>query len=170
MSRSLWIAALGLLVLPVIAMAQPEQGRWELTLTGGAVNNNSFDNGAFVVNGSIGYFITKEIEAVYRQSVGYADLTEGADSSWLGVEQVAIDYHFNLGNWQPFVGVNGGYQSGFGLDSWEVGIEGGVKYFLNKTTFIFGRVEYDWLLDTGELAGSWDDGMFVYQLGIGLLF
>jgi hypothetical protein len=46
-----------------------------------------------------------------------------------------------------------------------LGLEGGLKYFVNSTTFVLGRLEYQWLLDDDE--EGFDDGQWVYVVGIG---
>ena len=48
------------------------------------------------------------------------------------------------------------------------GPEGGVKYFVNNTTFIFGSVQYQFFFeDDDDAEDSFDDGQWVYALGIG---
>jgi len=46
-----------------------------------------------------------------------------------------------------------------------------VKYFVNKTTFITAGIEYQVLFeDTDQADDNFDDGRFVYLLGIGFTF
>lgn len=166
--RLLFVALIGLLV-PTLAFAQPKAGDWELTLIGAGSNDNDFDTGSFEIGGSLGYFFSKEFEAQLRQSVGFADFGE---SSWAGSTVVALDFHFDMGKFQPFVG---GFIGGiYGDDVNETGVggpEAGVKFFVNNTTFIFGRVAYEFFFESGDdVDEGFDDGRFVYGIGIGFLF
>jgi outer membrane protein W len=162
------VAALALLPA-VAARAQFQQGDWELTLGGSGSNGPDFNGTTFAVNGSIGYFLTKELEFGVRQSVGYSDIGTGGGSSWNASTRVAIDYHFDLGRWQPYVGGNIGYVYGDNVsDTWEAAPEAGVKFFVNSTTFIQFSAEYQFFFDQGSDASTaFSDGQFVYGLNIG---
>jgi hypothetical protein len=85
---------------------------------------------------------------------------------------VALDFHFDLEALQPFVGGNFGYVYGDAVnDTFEAAPEAGVKWFVNSTTFIFGMAEYQFFFDKGSNAGSgFNDGQFVYTLGVGFRF
>jgi hypothetical protein len=168
--KILLVALLGL--VPSIAMAQPEAGNWELTLTGQGSNDNDFDSGDFGINVSLGHFLTKELEVAVRQGVSYSDGFDDGEDNLNGSTVIALDYHFDLGQWQPFVGILGGGVYGDGTnDTFLAGAEAGVKYFVNKTTFIFGTARYEFFFDDGdEFDDAADDGRFVYGLGIGFLF
>jgi hypothetical protein len=155
------------LVLPVAAFAQGfNQGDKEVLLNAAGVSENDFDNNVFSIEGSFGYFLTKNIEGAIRQSLNFVS-TENVGSSWNANTRGALDYHFDMGRFWPFVGANLGYIYGDDVsDSWTVGIEGGVKFFVNATTFIAGRVEYDWLLNSSD-DSSFSDATWVYVIGIG---
>lgn len=137
---SLVVALMAL--VPSFAKADFHAGNWELTLGGSGQSNKGITEGSFDVNGSIGYFFTKEIEVSFRQNVGYSDFNNGTTVT--ASSRVAADYHFDMGNLKPFVGGNIGYFYGSNgvHDTWEVAPEAGVKYFLNSTTFAYGLIEY----------------------------
>lgn len=146
--------------MPALAHAQFEQGDWELTLSGSGSNNHDFDTGGFTTTGSLGYFFNENVEVGVRQGIIWAD----GGSSWSGDTRVFVDYHFDMDQWQPFVGLNTGYLYGDEFnDTWIAGPEVGVKYFLNSTTFIQAMMSYEFSLDE-----SFDDGAFFYGLGIGV--
>lgn len=171
MFRSLMVLALaGLLILPAVATAQPQAGDWEFTLSGTGTNDEDWDRGDFSINGSLGYFMTDQFEGQIRQSVSYDD--DGMGTDWSGSTFAALDYHFDLGNWQPFIGANIGYLYGDNVnDTWGAGLEGGLKWFVNKTTFVFFRAEWAWLFDDSDDAfDAFDDGRWQHTLGIGFLF
>src|SRR5258706_4833754 len=72
--KALFVVA-ALAMIPTVAQAQNFQaGNWELTLGGGGSSNKGLTQGSFNVNGSIGYFLTKDLEIALRQQVSYADL------------------------------------------------------------------------------------------------
>lgn len=163
MLRKLFLLpVLGLFVVPAIAQAQFEAGNWELTLSGSGSNDKEFDAASVGIGGSLGYFFTKELEGGVRQSVNYFDGGSGGDTAWGGSTVAFVDYHFDMGAFQPFVGANVGYfypAGSTGSGGWAP--EGGVKYFVNSTTFIYGMVQYFIPFQRPS------DAFFEYSLGIG---
>ena len=166
---SLALVAAALTLVPTTAKAEFKPGNLELTLGGNGASNRGLTEGSFGVNGSLGYFFTKDLELSLRQSVNYFDGNQ-AGSSITASTRVALDYHFDLGAWRPFVGANIGYSYGnHGFrDTGEIAPEAGVKYFLNTTTFVYGMVEYQVFFRNGH-GGNFDHGSFVYGLGLGVL-
>ena len=73
--------------------------------------------------------------------------------------------------WQPFIGAQLGYIYGDNTsDTWVAGPEAGVKYFINSTTFVVGAVEYQFFFDDSDDASdNFDDGQFIYSLGLGVI-
>ena len=161
---SLPAVAIGLLLFTAQARAQFQAGDWTLTLGGTGTNGQDFDSGSFNVTGDIGYFFTNQLEIALRQSIGYTDFAGDDGSFWIGSTSVALDYHFDMGRWQPYVGGVLGFAYGDLNDTGFGGPEGGVKYFVNSTTYIEGSVAYQWFFDSGD---DLDDGQFVYGLNIG---
>jgi hypothetical protein len=149
------------------ARAQFQAGDWELTLGGTAANSADFNGVTANISGSLGYFLSKEFEVGGRQSLGFSDLSGSGGSAWIGSTRVFADYHFDFNRWQPYIGAHGGYVYGEGVsDSWEIGPEGGVKFFVNSTTFINASIEYQWFVNAGN-NNDFDNGQFVYGLNIG---
>lgn len=165
MLRNLFIAGV-IALLPTAAMALPQAGDWELTLSGNGMSDRDLDNNAFGAAAQIGYYATDDLEVYVRQSLNWVD-PEGSSSVFDGSTRVGVDYHFTIGDqWRPFVGANVGYAYGDSTDdSWIASFEGGVKYYVNASTFIFGIVEYQFLLEE-----SFSDGGWAYGLGIGFNF
>ena len=162
-----WMVVAALMVLPTFSYGYFEEGDKEVTLSGSAANSPDFDGVNIGANGSIGYFITDNLEVSLRQSLTYTDIA--VDSAMNGSTRVALDFHFDLEALQPFVGGNFGYVYGDAVsDTFEAAPEAGVKWFVNSTTFIFAMVEYQFFFDdTDEIDNAFDDGQFVYSLGIG---
>src|ERR1041385_1025742 len=77
----------------------PQAKDWELTLGGGGSNDRNFDAGSFALNGSLGYYVTKEFEVSLRQGVSYSDF---GDSVWNGSTRLALDYNFDLNRFRPY--------------------------------------------------------------------
>jgi len=161
------VVSLGML-MPAAAMAQFDAGDWELTLSGSGNSSNEFDNNVIGIDGSIGYFLTDNIEVALRQGIDIADV-EDSDDNFGGSTRVAADWHFDLDRFQPFVGANIGYLYGDLVhDTFIASPEGGLKWFANSTTFIFGMVEYQFFFDdSDDVDDAFDDGQWVYTLGIG---
>lgn len=173
------ISGLIVLSVPVATMAAhmeemeefgPEKGDWELTLGGSGSSDRHFESGGIGFSGSIGYFLTEHWELALRQSYNYAD--NGAGDSWNASTRAAVDFHFDLNRLQPFIGVNlGGLYGKRVDDSWAAGLEAGLKYYVKPKTFIFVQGEYDWLFnDSDRIDNNFDEGAFVYSLGIGFNF
>jgi hypothetical protein len=157
------IPALAVMLLPAVSFAQFETGDWEVTLSGSGGSDRDFNNNAFAAQGSLGYFMTPELEVGARQSISFVD-PDGGSSNLAGATRIFLDYHFDLDRWQPFVGLSAGYVYGDGVrDDFVGGPEAGVKFFANNTTFIFASVGYDFALRRSMR----DTGGWVYGLGIG---
>jgi hypothetical protein len=156
------------LVLPVGVFAQGfTQGDKVLLLNASGVSDNGFDSTIFSVAGDLGYFFFPRIEGDLRQSVQFSNL-EGLGSSTNASTRGALDYHLDMGRMWPFIGASIGYIYGDNVtDSWEAGLEGGLKYFVNTTTFVLGRVEYQWFFNSSHQPNGFDNGQWVYVVGIG---
>ncbi|RJP76980.1 MAG: hypothetical protein C4522_16550 [Desulfobacteraceae bacterium] len=147
-----------------------QKGNYELTLGGSGSNDESFDGAVFNIEAGLGYFITQNFEAVLRQGISYADIP--GDDNWNGSTRVSFDYNFDMGNWFPYLGVNIGYLYGDTVEEQFIaGPEAGAKFFVNETTFINAGIEYQFLFeDADEADNNFDDGRYVYMLGIGFKF
>ena len=62
-----------------------------------------------------------------------------------------------------------GYRYGDVHNTFVAGPEGGVKYFVNSTTFVQFNVNYQFFFDnnTDSAGDAFSDGQFLYSLGIG---
>lgn len=155
------IPALALFLLPAIARAQYEQGNWDLQIAGSGSAQQSFENGGANLNVSLGYLLTKEIEVGVRQGINYADF---GNSTWAGSTFAFVQYNIDMDRWVPFIGANVGYTYGQDLqDSWGAGFEGGVKYFLNSTTYVGAVAAYEFNLQEDISEGAW---LFGLALGV----
>ena len=165
------LAVAAVALAPRSTYAYFEEGDKEVTLSGSGANGNDFDGVIIGANGSFGYFLTDNLEVALRQSIQYTDIGS-VGSALNGSTRVALDFHFDLEALQPFVCGNFGYVYGDAVnDTFEAAPEGGVKWFVNSTTFIFAMAEYQFFFDNGNSASSsFSDGQFVYTLGIGFRF
>jgi len=170
--RGIVLAAICL--LPAIVNAQAARGPWELTLGGSASNGSEFNGFQGAVAGGIGYFFGNNdiFEVALRQNISYSDI---GPKTLNGSTRVAFDIHIPLGDqgqFVPFIGANVGYLYGDSVvDSWEVAPEGGLKWYLNNTTFLYGMAEYQVILDRhSNVSNAFSDGVVVYTLGVGVRF
>ena len=159
MLRKLYLVpVLALFLLPAIAKAQFEEGNWTLQLAGQGSNDKDFESGQVAVQFDLGYFLTKEINVGVREALDWND----GGSSWGTFTTLYVDYHFDMDRWQPFVGAFIGYAYGDGVDDdGNYGPEGGVKYFVNSTTFIAATVQYVLPFDSDN------DEFWQYSVAVG---
>ena len=148
--------------------------QWELTLVGSGASDEEFDSNAIGATAQVGYYFTDAMQANLRQSFSTSggDTTEG---TWSASTAVGFDYHFDFGQDQriiPFVGVAVGYNYGDDTnDTFFAGPEAGVKFYVNDTTFIFGQVAYQFFFeDSDDADDAFEDGSFVYSIGVGFRF
>ena len=163
-----------LIVVSIFFVAQTamayEKGDLELTMGGSGSSDESFDGTVFNIEAGLGYFMTQNLEAVWRQGISYMDAPGSND--WNGSTRLSFDYNIDMGQWYPYFGINFGYLYGDTVEEQFIaGPECGVKYFVNNTTFITGGIEYQFLFkDADEADENYNDGRFVYLLGIGFKF
>jgi hypothetical protein len=164
---TLILLAAGTFVIPATAFSGYNAGDMEFSLSGSGTSDNDFDSTFLSVEGALGYFFTPVIEGVLRQGVVFADTPE--DSDWNGSTRVGVDFNFPFDRYIPYVGASLGYLYGDSVDEQFVaGPDVGLKSFVNETTFILAAVEYEFLFDDSDEADeAFDDGRFVYTLGIG---
>jgi hypothetical protein len=173
MPRAPGLIVVAVLLMPVPAAAQVERGSWELTLAGVGTSNKDFDEHAVGVNAGLGHFLLDPLELSLRQTLTYV---KSSDSTATDASTImALDWHFPLGDDHrivPFIGGNVGFFYGDTVsDSLEYGPEAGVKYFVNTTTFIYFRAEYEFFSHVSGGGGtSGDDRQIVYSVGIGFRF
>ncbi len=156
------VALFAMFLVPAAAQAQFDEGDWEMTLGGSGNSADDFDSTALSVNFSVGYFFNDNLEAGVRQGVSFFD-NDTAGSEFAGSTTGFLDYHFDLDEWQPFIGAFIGYAYGDAVNEDGVyGPEVGVKYFVNSTTFIAGTVQYVIGFDNDDAE------FFSYSLNLGV--
>ena len=167
------LIAVGLFFMFGTADAQQETygfqpGDWEITIEGSGTSDKDFDNSTLSAEAGMGYFFNSMTELGLRQGLGLADIG-GGDDNWSASTRLFFDLHFPINCIYPFIGVNFGYLYGDIVDeTWIAGPEIGIKGFLSDTAFLFGLVEYNFTFeDADEVDDAFDDGRFVYAVGIG---
>lgn len=146
-----------------------QKGDRTLTLSGSGSSDEHFDANIAALEVGIGWFLSDDVAVELRQGVGFADL-KGSDL-WNASTRLGLDYYFlNTDRWQPFVGASVGYLYGDGVkEQFVSGPDVGIKVFVNDTTFISLMVEYQFLFeDADKVKDTYDDGRFVYALGMGV--
>ncbi len=156
------------LVFPAAAFAQGfSQGDRDLLLNAFGVSSDDFDTTSLSVAASLGYLFTDNFEGALRQDFSFVNAKTGG-SSWAATTRAAGDYHFDMGNVWPFVGFTLGYIYGDNVaDSWVFGPEFGAKYFVNDATYIIGVIGIEWFSKNGGGNDVYDDGRWIYAVGIG---
>lgn len=154
------------------AWAAPDSGDRSFTLSGTGSSDNDFDSNNFGISGELGWFLSDSLEAGVRQSINLAARDDAADD-WSGGTRAFADWHFGGPNpFQPFVGLSaGGFYGEHVKDTFAAGPEVGLKYYVKDKTFIELQAEYQFLFsDTDDIDDRFDDGAFLYTLGIGYNF
>ncbi|NND68061.1 MAG: outer membrane beta-barrel protein [Halioglobus sp.] len=179
MKKELLIAALVAAGFSAPTIAQdsnrgPASGEREFSLAGTGAGDKDFDNSSVGLSADYGWYHDDRTVYGIRQSASYADV-QGRNSSgdtWNGSTRGYVDYHFGTGNARPFVGASLGAVYGDSVqDSGFAGAEFGLKYYVLDKTYIMGRAEYQFFFNGGsEAEDNWDDGAFVYTVGVGFNF
>ncbi|MEX2671190.1 MAG: outer membrane beta-barrel protein [Phycisphaeraceae bacterium] len=173
--RYLMMSFLAVAVMSAPALAQapgafgPREGDWEMTLSGFGSSDRDLDTGGFAITGSLGHYVSRELMVGVRQDLNWLGGQDTADDYQAATRAVA-QYHFDHGEWRPFIGANVGYKYGRARDdSGTLGPEAGVKWYLQETTFLYGRAGYDIeFRNRDDIDGS--RGSWAYALGIGFNF
>jgi hypothetical protein len=166
------LAILTLASVPRLAAAdQYDRSPWEFTLAGTGTSNKDFDSNSVGVDGSLGYFLGP-IELGVRQSVNY--VSTDADDAVNASTRAFVDLEFEIGPFAPFIGANIGYVYGdLVKDQFIAGPEAGLKLYFheNHDVFIYGRIEYQFFFEDSDQADdAFEDGQFVYAIGVGFRF
>ena len=142
----------------------PHAGNWESTLTGTGQSDHEFERSNFGITGSVGRYFTKNFVLTFKQGLQFGDTTKASLVNGRSIVQAA--YQWDFARWQPYLGINLGAVYGAGVDDdGVVGPEGGIKYFVNESTFIFGSVAYE-----SRITHCCNDGFVPYSVGIGFEF
>jgi len=149
----------------------PDAGDKEITLSGSGSSDNDFDSTNLGVTGSIGYYPSENWLLGVRQGVNFVD-TEDNGSALNGRTLGFADYIIDLDRFRPYLGVSAGALYGEEVDdSLAAGPEGGLKYYADENTFVFGQIEYQVLFDeVSDIDDTFDDGAFAYTVGVGFNF
>ena len=153
-------------VPPYTAEIGPRQGDWEGFIGGsGSSSSGEFNDNSLGVSASIGYYVLSWMPVSLRQAVA-TSFGSNVEDVWDFATTAAVDFQAPLGRFQPFIGGFAGYSYG-DQSSALAGPEGGIKFYVNESTFIQGLMQYGWLFDKSfEL----DEGRAVYTIGMGFNF
>jgi len=150
-----------------------EAGDMDFTIVGSGASDNDFNRTNFSTQGTLGFFLNEYFEMFFRQGFGYVDV-DGDDDRWIADSRIGFDIVFDLARLKPFIGASAGYlysDSDFIEDQWIAGPEAGVRFFATDTAYLYGLMEYQFLFDDADEADdAWDDGRYVYSVGVGFKF
>lgn len=149
----------------------PQGGEWEITLAGSGSNDKDFETGSFNIDVDASLYFSELLSAGVRQNVGYVDTTTGGDA-WNAATSVFGQMHFGDTPLRPFIGVSVGYLYGDGVnETFYGGPEAGLRYYVKPEAFLFGRMSYQFFFESGdEIEDQFDDGRFLYTIGVGFTF
>jgi hypothetical protein len=147
----------------------PQAGEVELAFAAAGTNDRDFDGGGFNLQSDLSYYFTETVSAGIRQGF---ELTSADESRWNADTALFGQYHFGQTPLRPYVGAAAGFLYGDDVnDTFYGGPEAGLRYYLKPETFLFGRVQYQFLFDSGDDEDDrFDDGRFFYTFGLGVTF
>jgi hypothetical protein len=149
----------------------PHEGTTEITLSGSGSSNKQMSNSLGGADVSLGYYFAKATELSLRQEVDYTH-PQGVSAQWDGSTKLALDQDFlTSSRFRPFIGANiGGIYGQRVRDTWAAGLEGGLKFYALRKTFIVVEPEYDWFFRHAHgLIGKakFNEGEWNWRLGVG---
>ena len=173
------VILLSLVVCLVLSAAVLGQGKGFLEgdntfgLTGVGSSDENLDDTSFGVELSLGHFFSNNLAGELRQGFNFIDQPDqpGSDD-WSASTRGALDLYLGTETICPLIGANFGYVYGNAVkDTFIVGPEVGLKWFVNDTTYISALMEYQFFFDKSDNVGEvFTDGRFVYSLGLGFKF
>lgn len=169
MKKTTLLLACALLSGPLAAFAVgPVAGEKSFTISGSGTSDKDFDDTAYGVSGELGYFLTDSWQAGIRQSINGLASDEN-DNEWAGSTRGFINYNFLAGSYRPYLGVNAGGIYGESVsNTGTAGVEAGLKLYVLQKTYINFGVEYSFLFeDENDINNSYDDGIYLYNIGVG---
>jgi hypothetical protein len=157
---------------------------WEVTLTGSGSNDENFDVGSGLLNGSLGYYFTEWTLLAVRHGVSYSDdiapasVGGSAEDVWNFQTRIAFDVHIPMPVVTPYAGVLIGYIYGDSDaldDTFAAGPEAGVKIYVQHDAFLQLGAEWLFFTDRDDALNStfdevFEDGQIFYFAGFGLRF
>lgn len=167
LKKALAVISAIMLLAPVMAFGQAgnpfKQGARDFSITGSGSSDESFNNTGLAASATLGMFFIDGLQGNIRQEITFSDVND--EDAINGSTRIGLDYHFGDRRWVPFLGAAIGFVYGDNVDDdFVAGPEVGLKYMLNPTTYLVGRIEYQIFFDSD------DDGRFIYGLGLGLTF
>ena len=173
MKRFSFVLGLGVLLAFVATPSYSVQGVGSSEILGSAgfFHAQGSDVGTISGDVSYGYYFFQPLEIGLRQGLQYA-FVDGGDDPWQATTTPFVDYHFFATQpFQPFVGGFGGIVWNDDDITGTIGPEGGIKYYVNDTTFISGRYRYEWFFDELDvIEDEASDGNHVVTVGIGFVW
>jgi len=175
-SRIAFVGIAAAVVSSLAVAASPasaaDPGNWEFTLAGSGSSDKDFDATQFSADAGLGLHLGPVVLGG-RQTITYTS-SEAVDDFFSGSTRFFGDLEIALGPFAPFIGANLGYIYGDLVnDQFIAGPEAGVKLYVgdDRDTFIFFRVEYQFFFeDSDDAENAFEDGQFVYALGVGCRF
>jgi hypothetical protein len=152
-------------VPPYTSEVGPRRGDWEGFIGGSGTSNGEFNSNTLGVSASVGYYVLEWLPVSLRQSA-LTNFGSRVNDQWAFATTGAVDFQAPFGRFQPFLGGFAGYSYG-DQNSGLAGPEGGIKYYVNESTFVQGLMQYGWLFDK---TLDWDNGRATYTIGLGWNF
>lgn len=117
------------------------------------------------IEASLAYYLTPNLPVKIDQVV-YNTLDTSHDDGFGGRSTAQIALQGNFDSFHPYIGANGGYIYGKGVqDGWLAGPELGAKFDFTRNFFGYAKAAYDF-----TFRNNWDEGIPNGGLGVGYRF
>jgi hypothetical protein len=155
-----------LLASSASALAEQQAKNFEFMFAGAGKSARTFDDNDGGISAQLGFFLTKSFELGIRQ---YAFInSDNGSTSVVAASGLFADYHLDLGEFQPFLGIGGVFNYGGGVQqNFDIGPEIGFKYFVLPKTFIAAQGSY---MRRADDIGSGNRSYGLFNLGVGFDF
>lgn len=177
MSRFLSIglaSAMGLVIASNAAQAGFKPGQISLQLSAGFAHTQDSDVSTLNGDATVSYFLTQGIELGAIQGLNYTFIDDD-DDVWNASTVGFANYNFGGpdSTFVPFIGAFAGIVYNDEDATGTLGPNGGLKIFVNDTTFASIRYRYEWFveeLEQGDVDDNASDGNHVVTIGLGVNF
>jgi len=153
----------------------PETGDWEVTLGGAGNLNEDSRSDSYGIAGSVGRYLDDHWLVGVRQSGTYSGSRGKFDRSstrLLGSTRLFADWVLDWNRFRPSLGIALGATYGRGIpESFAIGPALNLRFYVDRKTFAFLGVEYDFLTsETDRWQDFIDNGNLISALGVGVNF
>jgi hypothetical protein len=147
------------------------EGDWAIAIQAGTRPGAGLEAPCPPLDIALADALRDRLEWGIRHGLYYGEGADGDDTRKTAAHGF-VDYHFDHDRWRSFLGANLEFFDDLSAGaSWSAGPEGGLTCFLTPTAFVMTLIEYNFTFDDADrVHEAFNDGRFVYSLGLGLRY